>query len=162
MFVLGHTPSFFVLLCFASFFFGFSDTRLHPSPVLTRTILQYSPRFDPFPVLVRTLLRYLPGPFSSTHLDSTPFPVLARTLLQYSPRYDLFSGTYSNTILFILDSPVLARIRSPVCLLLSSTRPDTISSLVLAWIRSFLSWILRYLPRFDSPSVSYSLELAWI
>ena len=235
MFILGHTPSFFVLLCLASFFWVFRywpgfylfryspkpffGTRPNPSPVLARiwpfsgtcpdpspelaqTFFRYLPRFYPFPgtrpdpsfvlartflryslgfypspVLVWTLFRYSPRPFSGTRPDCTPFSVLARTLfwysfgpffgtcpnliprlyriLQYSLGYDFFSstcpkstilrysprfyhfsvlahirsllGTRLDTILSVLDYPVLAQIRSPVCLVFSGTRRDTIS-----------------------------------
>ena len=51
-----------------------------------------------------TLLRYSPRPFSGAHPNST--------LFWYSPRYNLFSGTRSDTILSVLDSPVLSLIRS--------------------------------------------------
>ena len=195
MFILGHTPSFFVLLCLASFF-RFSGTRPNPFPVLTRTfsdtcpnftlfrylpgfylfgtrpdftLLQYSPGFhffgthpDSFPVLIRILplsrylpgpfssthsdsfpvltrilpfSRYLPGPFSSTHPNSTPFLVLVWTLLRYSPR--AFFGTHSDTVLSVLDSPVLTWIRSPICLVFFDTRSDTISYPV-----SFLDFLI--------------------
>ena len=160
MFVLGHTPSFFVLLCLASLF-GFSGTHLNLFPVLTWTSFRYSPepffgtRTDPFPVLAWTLFRYSPGPFSNTHPNSTPFSVLAWILLRYllepfsdthldstpfrySSRYDLFSGTRLDTILFVLDSPILARILSLIYLVFSGTRSNMISSLVLAQIRSLL------------------------
>ena len=123
MFVLGRTPSFFVLLCLASFY-GFFGTRPTPFwyspkplfntcpnlfPVLARTLLQYSPEFDPFPVLARI------QPFSGTLPD--PFPVLTWILIlsRYSPRY--FFSTCLD------PSSVLTRILS-----LFGTRQDMISS----------------------------------
>ena len=84
MFILGHTPSFFVLLCLASFF-GFSGTRLDPSPVFAWTIFRYSPEFYPFPVLAWILpFQYSPGFFL--------FLVLARILPFFGtrPKFTLF------------------------------------------------------------------------
>ena len=100
MFILGHTPSFFVLLCLASFF-GFSGTHLDSTLFL---------------VLTQTLFRYSPGLFSGTRSD--PFPVLARTLFRYSPGFYPFLGTRPDTI----SSPALC----PDFLGFSSTRPDLI------------------------------------
>ena len=117
MFILGHTPSFFVLLCLASFF-GFFGTLPDPSPVLARILLvsRYSPgpffdtRPDPFPILTwilpnsryslrpfsstpldSTLFRYSVRPFFDIHQDSTSFLVLALTLFRYSPGFHPFS-----------------------------------------------------------------------
>ena len=166
MFIPGHTSSFFVLLCLASFVFRFFGTRPDPFAVLTRIL---------------SLSRYSPRPFSDTHHDSTSFPVLTQTLLWYSPwfypfpstrpdripslvltRILPFFGTCPDTILSILDSPVLAPIQSPICFIFSDTHPDTISFPVLTRIRSFLSWILRYSPGFNPLFVSYSPVLARI
>ena len=131
MFILGHTLSFFMLLCLTSFFLGFSVLarillfRYSPRPFSnTRpksTIFRYSPRIYSFPILAQII------PFFGTHLDTISSPILdrIRSLLRYSTRYDLFSSTRLDTIFFVLDSPVLARI----------------------W--SFLSRILRYSPRYD-------------
>ena len=147
MFILGNTLSFFVLLCLASFF-GFFSTcpdSTFPDIRLDSTLLQYSPGYDPFCL-----------GFFDTHSDSTPF--------RYSPRYDLLSGTHPDTILFVLDSPVLARIWSPVCLVFSDTRLDKISSLIVAQIWSFLSWIFRYSPGLDPFSFSllqHHVRISW-
>ena len=125
MFILRHTPSFFVLLCLASFF-GFFSTRLDLSLVLSQTIFQYLPEFYPFPgtrsdpslvlawilpffdtrsdpssvlAWILPLFWYSPGPFPGTCLD--PFPVLTQTLLRYQPRFYPFPGTrlYSFLVL---------------------------------------------------------------
>ena len=132
MFILRHTPSFFVLLCLTSFFSGFLVLAYIWS------LLQYSLGYDPFCL-----------GFSGTCLDSIPH---LSHILQYSPRYDLFFGTrpnsipclscilrYSliynlffgtcpNTILSVLDSSILARIRSSICLVFFGTSPNIISS----------------------------------
>ena len=123
MFILGHTPSFFVLLCLASFF-GFSNTRsdsTFPSTCPDSTFFRYlsepfsdtHPNSTPFPTLIRTLSQYSSWPFLGTRLD--PFPalawtlfVLSRTLLWYSPGPSLvlaepFPGTSPDPY------PVLAR-----------------------------------------------------
>ena len=89
MFILGHTPSFFVL-CLASFF-GFFGTHPDHSLVLALTLLQYSLGFYPSSVLAQTILRYSSRPFSDTHLDSTHFSILSQILLRYSPRFYPFS-----------------------------------------------------------------------
>ena len=120
MFILGHTPSFFMLLCLASYFLGFLVlARILPlSRYSPRTFSDTRPGIYPFSVLAHNLL------FSGICLNSTIF--------QYLLGYDLFFGTIPNTIFFVLDSPILTQIRSPVCLVFSGTRPDTISSSVLA------------------------------
>ena len=124
----------------------FSGTRPDPSLVLvwilpvfgTRPeLFRYSP--GPFSGTRLELFRYLPEPFFGTYPE--PSLVLARTLFRYSPEFYPFSvlarippffGTRSD------PSPVLTQIRSPVYLVFSGTRKDTILSIldspVLVWI----------------------------
>ena len=83
MFILGHTPSFFVLLCLASFS-GFSRTSPDHSSILTKILPFSGTRLN------STLFRYSSGPFFSTRLDST--------LLRYSP--EPFSSTRPSSTLF--------------------------------------------------------------
>ena len=135
-------------------FYPFSGTRSDPSSVLARTLLRYSlgpffgARLDPFSMLTWTLFGCSPGfyPFPNTRPD--PSSLLARTLLRYSPGFypswyspGPFSGTrpdpssvltqilpLSGTHPDTISSLVLARIRSPVCFVFSGTHPDMISS----------------------------------
>ena len=103
MFILGHTPSFFMLLCLPSFLGSLVLARTLSGTRLDSTLSWYSP--GPFSILARIL------PFFGTRLD--PFPVLVQILpfFRYEPEH--FPGTSLNTF------PVLARI-----LPFSSTRPD--------------------------------------
>ena len=96
MFILGHTPSFFVL-CLASFF-GFFGTHPDHSLVLALTLLQYSLGFYPSSILAQTLLRYLPGPFFGTR----PNPFLMLTWILPISQYSLrsFFGTPLDSTLF--------------------------------------------------------------
>ncbi|KAJ9693100.1 hypothetical protein PVL29_012012 [Vitis rotundifolia] len=111
-----------------------------------------------FPVcLIRTdsspclsgILRYSPGyhhfylGFFGTRTNSIPCPYV---ILRYSPEYDLFCSTRPDSIISILDSPVLAWIRFLVCLVFSDTCPDSISSSD-SILR--LSPILQYSPEYD-------------
>ena len=120
------------------------------------------PDSTPFSVLACTLLQYSLGFFSCTYPDSTLFSILAWTLLQYSPEFypflgtrldpspvltrilplfryspEPFFGTHSDTVLSVLDSPVLTWIQSPICLVFFDTRSDTISYPV-----SFLDFLI--------------------
>ena len=142
MFILGHTPSFFVL-CLASFF-GFFGTHPDHSLVLALTLLQYSLGFYPSSVLAQTILRYSSRPFSDTHLDSTHFSVLAQILLRYSPRFHPF----------LVLSRTFFRY-SPGFYLFPGTRPDPSS--VLTWIPPFFGThpdpspiLTRILPLFST------------
>ncbi|KAJ9693101.1 hypothetical protein PVL29_012013 [Vitis rotundifolia] len=162
------------------------------SSVLTqiRSLLRYSPEYDLFSgtrpdniisVLDSPRLAWIRFPVCLVFYDTCPdilawipsflswipryshglIPRLS-VILRYSPEYDLFSNTHSNTIISILDSPVLARIRFLNSLVFSDTPPDSISFLVMARIGCFLSFILWYSYGFDSSSISYSLVLARI
>ena len=132
----GAYTLFLYVVVLGQLFFGFFGTRPNstPFPVLAQNLLRYSPRnlpffgtcpqstlfwylleFYHFSVLarIRSLLRYYPEydlfclGFSNTHPDSIP---RLSCILWYSSRYDLFFGTRLDTILSVLDSPVLARI----------------------------------------------------
>ena len=83
-----------------------------PSPVLTRmqSLFRYLPKYY--------LFRYSPrcNNFSDTFPDTTFFGTCSDPTFQVLARIDplcfLFSGTCSDSILFVSSSPVLARIRS--------------------------------------------------
>ena len=126
MFILGHAPSFFVLLCLASFFwvfkyspefYPFPGTRPDPSPVLTRILFLYLSGFypflgtclDPSPVLTRILFLYLPGfyPFLGTCLD--PSLVLTRILPLSWYSSGPFSGTHPDSTPFSVLARTLLR-----------------------------------------------------
>ena len=81
--------------------FHLSGTHPDPSLVLARIpSFQHSPRFQPFPVLARTLLRYSPGfHLSSTSSDST-FPGTRPNLSLVLARIPPFSGTRPDFHLF--------------------------------------------------------------
>ena len=122
----------------------FSGTRPDPTfPVLAWiSTFRHSPRFYPFPVLTRTLLWYSPGShFSSTLLDPT-FSVLARIPpFRYLHRSHIFGTRSDSTFSRYSPGPslVLAQISTFLTLAwilpFPGTRPDP--SLVLSRIPPF-------------------------
>ena len=85
-------------------------TQILPFPVLAWiSIFWHSPGFYHFPVLTRTLLRYSPGSHITGTRTESPFPVLTRILpsryslgfylFWYSPGF-LFSGTRPDSTIF--------------------------------------------------------------
>ena len=85
--------------------FHLSET--HPDPTFSGTCLDFyfsGTRPD------STLSQYSPGPFSSTHSNQSPMFRILRYLLGFDPFCSRFFGTCSDSILFVLGSPILARI----------------------------------------------------
>ena len=107
-------------------------------------LFRHSPRFYPFPVLTQTLLRYSPeSHLSSTHPD--PFLVLTQTLLRYSPGFHLSGTRPDSTLCGYSPRPFFGTSPDSTFLALARILPF----LVLAWT------FLWYSPRF--PPFRYSL-----